>query len=61
LSSRVTEPGTVRGHRGVVLADPGDLVSAAFAGAEFSGEFAEQALEPRLREMHCPYRGIRQV
>ena len=51
----------VRGHRGVVLADPGHLVSAAYAGAEFAGAFAEQALEPRLREMHRPYRGICQV
>ena len=51
----------VRGHRGVVLADPGHLVSAAYAGAELAGAFAEQALEPRLREGHRPYRGIRQV
>ena len=51
----------VRGHRGVVLAHPDHLVSAAYVGAEFAGEVAEQALESRLRERHRPYRGIRQV
>jgi hypothetical protein len=51
----------IRGHRGVVLADPGYLVSAAYAGAEFAGAFAEQPLEPGLREMHDLYRRIRQV
>jgi hypothetical protein len=44
----------IRGYRGVVLADPGYLVSAAYAGAEFAGAVAEQPLEPRLREMHDP-------
>ena len=51
----------IRGRRGVVLADPGYLVSAAYAGAEFAGAFAEQPLEPRLREMHDPQRRIRQM
>ena len=51
----------VRGHRRVVLADPGHLVSAAYAGAELAGVFTEQPFEPRLREMHRPYRGIRQA
>jgi hypothetical protein len=51
----------IGGHRGVVLADPGHLVSAAYAGAEFVGTFAEQPLELRLRERHRPYRRIRQV
>jgi hypothetical protein len=44
-----------------LTADPGDLVSAAYTGAEFAGAFAEQPLEPRLREMHYPHREIRQV
>jgi hypothetical protein len=51
----------VSGHRGVVLADPGHLVSAAYVGAEFAGVFVEQALESRLRQVHRPYRGICQV
>jgi hypothetical protein len=36
----------IRGHRGVVLADSGCLVSAAHAGAELAGALGEQ---PRLR------------
>jgi hypothetical protein len=49
--------GTVRAahrrrHGRVVLADADHLVSAANAGAEFVGVLAEQAFEPRLREMH---------
>jgi hypothetical protein len=51
----------IRGHRGVVLADPGHLVPAAYDGAELAGTLAEQPLEARLREMHYPYRGICQV
>ena len=51
----------IRGRRGVVLADPGYPVSAAYAGAEFAGVVAEQLLEPRLREMDDLYRGIRQM
>jgi hypothetical protein len=50
-----------RRHGSVVLADADYLVSAADAGAEFAGVLAEQALEPRLGEMHHPYRGIRQL
>ena len=44
----------VRGYPCVVLADPGHLVSAPQAGAEFAGALAEQPLEPRLGEMHHP-------
>jgi hypothetical protein len=34
-------PAHVRGYRGVVLANPGHLVPAAQAGAEFAGVFVE--------------------
>jgi hypothetical protein len=36
------------GHRGIVLADPGDLVPAADHGAELPGALAEQPLKPGL-------------
>src|SRR6202042_2682097 len=51
----------VGGHRGVVLADPDHLVPAAYDGAEFAGALAQQAFEPRLRQMHRLYRRIGQV
>jgi hypothetical protein len=44
----------VRRHRGIVLADPRHGVAVADIGPEFAGAVGEQALEPRLRERHCP-------
>ena len=58
---RPVRPAHVRGHRGVVLAQPGHLVPALDDGAEFAGALAEQALELRLRERHRLQRGIGQV
>ena len=51
----------VRGHRGVVLAQPDHLVSAADLGAELAGELVEQALELRLWERQRLHRGIGQL
>ena len=51
-------PAHVRGHRGVVLAQPDHLVSAADLGAELAGVFVEDALEERLRERQRLHRGI---
>ena len=48
----------VRGHRGVVLAQPDHLVAAADLGAELAGELVEDALELRLRERQHLHRGI---
>ena len=48
----------VRGHRGVVLAQPDHLVAAADLGAELAGELVEHALELRLRERQRLHRGI---
>jgi hypothetical protein len=45
-------PAHSRRHGRVALADPDHIVSAANAGAEFVGVLAEQALEPRLGEVH---------
>ena len=50
----------VRGHRGVVLAQPDHLVSAADLGAELAGPFVEDALEQRLRKRQHLHRGIGQ-
>ena len=49
-------PAHVRGHAGVVLAQPDHLLSAADLGAELEGEFCEQALELRLWERHHLHR-----
>ena len=54
-------PAHVRGHRGVVLAQPDHLLSAADLGAELAGELGEQALEQRLRERQRLHRGIGQL
>ena len=48
----------VRGHRGVVLAQPDHLLAAADLGAELAGELVEEALESRLRERQRLHRGI---
>ncbi len=48
----------VRGHRGVVLAQPDHLLAAADLGAELAGELVEDALESRLRERQHLHRGI---
>ena len=53
-------PAHVRGHRGLVLAQPDHLLSAADLGAELAGELREQALESRLWERHRLHRGIGQ-
>ena len=50
----------VRGHRGVVLAQPDDLLAAADLGAELAGEFVEDALEQRLRKRQHLHRRIGQ-
>ncbi len=50
----------VRRHRGLVLADPGHLVSVAYLGTELAGVFVQQALQPRLREAEDPQRVIGQ-
>jgi hypothetical protein len=54
-------PAHIRGHRGVVLAQPDHLLSAADLGAEFAGAFVEQALESRLWELQRLQRGLCQV
>ena len=51
----------VRGHRGVVLAQPDHLVPAADLGAELAGELGEQALELRLREQQQLHRRLGQA
>ena len=53
-------PAHVRGHRGVVLAQPDHLLSAADLGAELAGELVEDALEQRLGKRQHLHRGIRE-
>ncbi len=54
-------PAHLRADRGVVLAHPGHLVSAADLGAEFTGAFVEHPLKSRLRERHPAQRGLGHV
>lgn len=58
---RPVRPAHVRGHRGVVLAQPDHLLSAADLGAELAGVLAEEALESRLWERQRLHRGIGQL
>ena len=53
-------PAHVRGHRGVVLAQPDHLLAAPDLGAELAGEVVEDPLEQRLRERQRLHRGIRE-
>ena len=52
-----SRPAHVRGHRGVVLAQPDHLVSAADLGAALAGELGEQALQSAVAGAAAPASG----